>query len=694
MLTRRALLNGSIAGAFLVAIAPLTRASLKVQPLTELGTVSKDSKAAFPQGLASADPQPDRLMLWTRLDRRYAARSNAVVTLQVSPSPDFKEVFVERPLAVNKAQDYTLRVIVTGLEADTDYYYRFITSRGVASRVGRTWTAPSDNQAVPTTVAFASCQGFPPKKYGSYRHLIASEPAKRRDRPAFVLHLGDYIYGTKRAGPGVEEQEVGSDELGNPLSDAFELALEGQRRLYRMFLQDEDLQDARALYPFVCIWDDHEFANDPWQSYIAGVGAMPQKRMAASQAWFEFVPQILAQSRDIPGAANEAYDYRYQEVEDTPMGEFGDGFISLESNNLAAIQALATYRAIRWGKLLDFLVTDNRLYRGPGANPGYTEALISSGEGSAKAFSKFELHSGALLSTLAKGREANEGSPPETVDVRGETIPNPRRESPAVSMLGPQQKSWFKKALKGSDATWKVWANAMPVMAFKFDLGALDSELDTGYLWTDGWDGFPNERAELMQFLLDEGITDVVSLSGDRHANYAGLVAVDYEDSKPRYVIPDFTGTAISAFARGPFLRRQLKKLGLGQLASQPPGVNDPTNSESTLNFFMRHGAVAADKLATTGDPDAALDVSSESPNPHLAYADNNVNGYCIARFSETDMECDFVCLAATVWDQAADPLGPKALRTVRFRVARWDAGETPVMQRLSTVGQVPLGES
>lgn len=693
MLTRRTLLGRGVAGAFLVATTPLSLASIKVPALTALGAVSKVGRAAFPQGVGSADPQPDRLMLWTRLDRRLAGGTSSVVTLQVAPDTAFERVVVERALAVNREQDYTLRVIVTGLEADTDYFYRFITKDGVSSRVGRTWTAPRDDEPKRVSVAFASCQGYPPRKYGAYRHLIESELQNPGARPAFVLHLGDYIYGTKRGLPDAMAQPVGSDELGYPLSDAFDLALEGQRRLYRLFLQDEDLQDARALYPFICIWDDHEFANDAWQSYIAGVGSMPQKRMAASQAWFEYVPQILAQSRDLPGVANEAYDYHYRDVQDEPMDVFGDGFVSLESNNLAAIQALATYRAVRWGRLLDVLVTDNRLYRGPGANPGYSEDLITSGIGSAEAFSKFELHQGGLLSALAQGRDANHGAPPETVVIRGEEVPNPRRDSPAVSMLGPQQKVWLKKALKGSDATWKVWANAMPLMAFKFDPGSLDRKFTCGYLWTDGWDGFPNERAELMQYLLDEGIANVVSLSGDRHAHYAGMVAVDYEAQQPKYVIPDFTCTAISAFARGPFLSRQLKKLGLAQLATAPPGIDDPFRAESTLNFFMRHGAIAAERLARTGDPQAALTDAPVSPNPHLVYADNNVNGYCIARFEPEYMECDFVCIASLERDGEVLREGPDALRVVRFRVEGWVGGGTPLLQRLSTVGRAPLGE-
>lgn len=693
MVSRRQFLSSSLAGCFLLKVGKPAQASTSVAPLAE---ISAASRATFPQGVASADPQPDRLMLWTRVDPRRADGPNAVVTVLVSTDPTFETVVVERTLVVNKAQDYTLRTIITGLPPKTDYYYRFISSEGVSSRTGRTWTAPPDIEQRETTVAFVSCQGFPPSRYGSYRHLIESEKSGAAERPDLVLHLGDYIYGIQNPKGKSEEKEEPSreDELGNPLDTPFDLALEGQRRLYRRFLRDPDLQDARALYPFVCIWDDHEYANDPWQSYIAGEGSSPQKRLAASQAWFEFVPQILSQSRDISGAANEAYDYQVKVLEDVPMDHFGDGFISLEPNNLSAITALATYRAVRWGQLVDFLITDNRLYRGPGANPGYDEALIKTGKGNVRAFSGFTLHDGKLLDTLSRGREANNGNPPESVSISGKRVENPRRNSPPVSMLGLQQKSWFKRALKGSEATWKVWANAMPIMAFKFDPGSVSDEFQTGYLWTDGWDGFPNERQELMRYLLDQDIENVVSLSGDRHAHYAGLVAVDHEAELPRYVMPDFTCSAISAFARGPFLARHLRRLGLGHLAEATFVDSDGNQrTESTLNFFMRHGAKAAEVLASTGDPQQALDAADPSPNPHLHYADNSVNGYCVARFGKRAMECQFICIAPKPWDPETEPNGPSALRSVTFRVKRWKAGQTPGMQRLAVTGEPLFGD-
>ena len=199
----------------------------------------------------------------------------------MSPDPTFGQVIVERRLPVNVAQDFTLRTIITGLESGTDYYYRFVTSDGVASRTGRTWTAPDAGADSPVSIVFASCQGFAPSKYGAYRHLIESEKSGRIKRPDMILHLGDYIYGLPEE---ADEPPAGIGIDGKPIEDPQVAALSGQRRIYRGYLKDDDLQDARALYPFVCIWDDHEYANDPWQSYIAGEGSRPQKRLAASQA--------------------------------------------------------------------------------------------------------------------------------------------------------------------------------------------------------------------------------------------------------------------------------------------------------------------------------------------------------------------------------------------------------------------------
>ena len=672
---------------------------------------------AFPQGVASADPQPNAVLLWSRVDP-LADEANPNVVVQVSRSPEFGELLLEETLIASPDSDYTMRVLVRDLDPDTTYYYRFIAADGTGSRVGRTWTAPPPDARRPVNIAFVSCQGWPPNRYGVYQRLIRDEQAAGENRGVdLVLHLGDYVYGLPEdtdaplspsgvpGGAGAADAGgspgMGMGMGGPPPDDAlpdpedFELYLAAHRRIYKGYLQDSDLQEARALFPFVALWDDHEFGNDVWQSYVSG-RSNPKKRAAATQAWFEFVPQILTDSLSVPGVPNEARDYEQPTgIDNRPMSEFADGFLSTEANNLAAIHSQTCYRTVRWGAYVDLLVTDTRSYRGPSANPGYTAAGVAEEDDSVSVFTGFTLYEGETLYTLAQGRDANGGSPPETVTIRGAAVPNPRIDDPAVSLLGDRQKQWFKNTLAASDAVWKVWTNAVPIMGFRFDPGRLNPEAGSGFLWTDSWDGFPNEREELIRFIHENRIANVVSLSGDRHAHYAALVAENYNAATPRYVIPDFTCAAVSAFVRGPFLERPLNGYGLGHLAMYSRERPDGTGERvCNLNLFMRKGAEAADAMARSNDLEQALAAAGPSPNPHMAYADNDVHGYCVARFDADSCDVTFVSVARPDWDPEQHPAGPPMLRAVGYRVDAWEGGEEPELVRTFTRGERVFGET
>ena len=69
--------------------------------------------------------------------------------------------------------------------------------------------------------------------------------------------------------------------------------LDDYRALYRAYLHDPDLQDARAYFPFVAMWDNHEFSWLGWQSLQKFDGkTLPRqtRKVAAMQAWFEYQP--------------------------------------------------------------------------------------------------------------------------------------------------------------------------------------------------------------------------------------------------------------------------------------------------------------------------------------------------------------------------------------------------------------------
>ncbi len=680
------------------------------------------NRNAFPQGVASADPQPDAVLLWSRVEP-LAGEVEPEAVVQVSRSSEFGELVLEETLTASPDSDHTMRLLVRDLEPDSTYYYRFIAADGATSRLGRTWTAPPLDARKPVSIAFVSCQSWPPNEHGVYQRLIRDERTAGADRAVdLILHLGDYVYGLpenpgEAFGPpgladGVTPDEPAAESppamgmagmgMGGapgggepPDPEDFDLYLADHRRIYKGYLEDSDLQEARAMYPFVALWDDHEFGNDTWQSYTGG-RSNPKKRTAATRAWFEFVPQILTDSLSVPGVPNEARDFEQPEaIDNAPMRDFGDGFLSMEPNNLAAILSQTCYRTVRWGAHVDILVTDNRSYRGPSAHPGYSAQNVEDEQSSVNVFSSLSLFDGELLNTLAEGRDADGGNPPETVVINGETVPNPRRNDPAVSMLGIPQKQWFKNALAASEATWKVWANAEPVMGFRFDPGRINPDAGSGFLWTDSWDGFPNEREELMRFIRENGIANVVSLSGDRHAHYAGLVAENYAAETPRYVIPDFTCTTISAFERGPFLERAMGNFGLSHLGMYSrPGPGGTEERVCNLNLCMREGAAAAQAMYETNDLDQALAAAGASPNPHLAYADNDVHGYCVATFDADSCDVTFVSVARPVWDPAVYPEGPPMLRAVGYRVDAWEGGGEPELVRTFTRGERVFGES
>lgn len=654
---------------------------------------SDTTRRAFPWGVASADPQPDAVMVWAKAEPMLAGQDEHII-VQLSRDETFHTLTVEQEVLARVESDHSVRLRINGLTPDTTYYFRFIAGDGAVSRTGRTWTAPAPDSVREVLIAVASCQTYPASRYGAYRHLIQRE-RNTGERPDFVLHLGDYVYGSDQqmpidpatglSGPGPEPAPAPAAPHNRPRDPAagiydYDAALAATRALYAKYHLDRDLQDARALYPFVTIWDDHEFGNDVWQSF-SGDGSNPVGRMAATQVWSEWVPQVLSESSTIGRVPNHARDFQRAPVAGEPLGQFDDEYLARNRQNLAAIEAMTSYRAIRWGKLVDLILTDNRSYRGPGSDPlapiaGTVQrpALKDALGGSAE----FPLFEASTLNLLAEGRFANGGNPPASITDNGRTFANPRRQAPRVSMLGQRQKSWFKDALRGSQARWKVWANPEPITGFKWDIGKIRPELGQGYSWLDSWDGFPNERRELMRFMRQSGIANVVSLAGDRHAHFAALVADDYAATTPDYVIPEFTGTGISAFARATNMGARFKRLGIGQYAWASPKAGAPPIC--TLDTTLTGGVAATDAMLAGADADTIRRLAAAGPNPHLRHSDMDSQGYLLARFTEDVARVEFVTMPRTPWNPVDQPNGPEALRVAAFEVPAWKPGEQPVI--------------
>src|SRR5437764_7010343 len=148
----------------------------------------QEKRELYPQGVASGDPDPTSVILWTR--RPFGDGSRHTLTVEVAEDEAFRRVVAQAPAPVSAASDWTTRVLVGRLKPSRVYWYRFTDADGNGSRVGRTITAPLPNDARPVNFVFVSCQDLNEGKLNAYRRMIfEDERAKPEDQLGFVLHL-------------------------------------------------------------------------------------------------------------------------------------------------------------------------------------------------------------------------------------------------------------------------------------------------------------------------------------------------------------------------------------------------------------------------------------------------------------------------------------------------------------------------
>lgn len=611
----------------------------------------------FPQGLASGDPSERSIILWTRVEATDGSSAPVTVRVEVSGDPQFSSLVASEQVTASAASDHTVRALVTGLAADTTYYYRFHAGSDVTPLLGRTRTAPLANADRTARFAFASCQSYEAGYYGIWRALVnADEQKATSEQIDAVVHLGDFIY--EALGYGGARRLPAFPDGGGDGEQKWARTLADYRHLYKAYLADPDLQAARARFPFVVTWDDHEFSDDAWQA-TATYGnkdvAMPARKVAANQAWFEFIPARLSGAESPEGTASEARDFAPVAVREV-TGE------AVSPDDIArAVASIAIYRTVRWGKHAELVVTDTRSYRSDHPVPDALGMEISR-------TGRYFLPRN-VVDMFDGGRAANGGAPLASLRVVDADIPNLRRDQEPGSMLGTTQKAWWKAVMRASTATWKLWASSVPVMPVWFDIDALLPGGTTTVFSTDTWDGFPGERQELLAFLASERIANVVVLSGDNHNTFAGTLSPQHPDVNAGVAV-EFSVAGISS--------PSIFEAFSGAIAADDPmraivvfddtrfGGNDARCA--ALNVTLRHGVRSAVALQTRGDVRDALSASNPRQNPHLAYMDTKSNGIGIIAVGAT--QC-----ATELWS-FAPPLQQAAerLRTARF--------QTPVRER------------
>ena len=299
---------------YLAAVSAIpTLATVAQGQVVENPTFADDP---FQLGVASGDPTPDGVVLWTRLAPRPledGGMPNATVKVQweVATDEQFANVVQKGDALATPQLGHSVHAEVSGLKPFHWYFYRFHVGDEV-SPVGRTRTASAKNE-MPEQLrfAFTSCQHFESGYFNGYPHM-------QQEDLDLVVHLGDYIYEYK----GVDHRV--RKHLGNEI-----VSLDDYRRRYSQYRLDQSLQDTHRLFPWLVTWDDHEFDNNYANLVSEQDGVSPEaflaRRMNAYQAYYEFMP---LRRRSFPQGPH-----------------------------------MKLYRSCRYGQLADFSVLDTRQYR-------------------------------------------------------------------------------------------------------------------------------------------------------------------------------------------------------------------------------------------------------------------------------------------------------------------------------------------
>ncbi|MBV7296098.1 alkaline phosphatase D family protein [Corynebacterium sp. TAE3-ERU12] len=248
----------------------------------------------FQHGVASGDPLPDAVLIWTRVtshaDDRPGAGVGKPVNLvwQVSSDDSFSDTLASGTVTSDPGADNTVKIDATGLPADTWMAYRFVVADGPYAGqavIGYTRTAPPFGAATDYLgIALTSCANWEAGYFSAYRDM-ADDPDID-----LVMCVGDYIYEY-----GTEEYagKLGPIRVHQPTHEIISLA--DYRLRYGTYRTDPDLQAAHAAKPWAVTWDDHEVANDDWAMGAENhspetEGDYIQRRNAALQAYLEWMP--------------------------------------------------------------------------------------------------------------------------------------------------------------------------------------------------------------------------------------------------------------------------------------------------------------------------------------------------------------------------------------------------------------------
>lgn len=292
-LSRRKFIRNSVIAATGTFLIPSALASCKKKDGKKDETTTYEGQG-FYEGVASFDPSQDRVILWSRYTPSSQETGKPIILLDVARDKDFKSLVVSQSVQADTKSDNTIYVDVSNLTSNTKYYYRFRSdTTQTVSVTGETMTLPAAGQSSEIKMAVVSCANFQSGLFNVYGAVAESDAD-------FVVHLGDYIYEYQAGGYGTNPTP-GVDRAHKPAGEI--IKLEDYRERYRQYRSDKQLQKAHQLKPFICVWDDHEIANDAYkdgaQNHQSTEGDFNTRKMSAIQVWHEYLPARVTDNAKI-----------------------------------------------------------------------------------------------------------------------------------------------------------------------------------------------------------------------------------------------------------------------------------------------------------------------------------------------------------------------------------------------------------
>ncbi|REG96479.1 alkaline phosphatase D family protein [Flavobacterium aquicola] len=416
------------------------------------------TKINFDQGVASFDPTKSKVIIWTRYNS-----PGKLILWEVSKDIEFSKILRKGTITTEISRDNTIAIELTELEENQKLYYRFSNKEDKAiSVIGETITFPENASSV--KLAVCSCSNYQAGLFNVYNAMAKSDAD-------VIVHLGDYFYEYEAGGYGSNAQNAALNRLHKPAQEI--LSLDDYRTRYKQYRSDADLQLAHQKKPFICVWDDHEVANDAYkegaENHQANEGSYEARKTYALQAYSEFLP-----------------------------------FSRLEANNQSLI-----YRNFNLGNLVNLTMLDTRII-GRDKQLNINEYMTASGFDAVKYQADITNPSRSLLGTTQRNWLSQiVNSNTAKWQVLGQQVLMAKMYVPA-EMLTAFGSPDFTSILTEL-VTIKVRLQKNDPTLTPQDIARVTTVLPYNL---DAWDGYPVDR-EVMYNAF--GNKKIVTLAGDTH---------------------------------------------------------------------------------------------------------------------------------------------------------------------------------